>query len=110
MRSSWFLFALAAGLAFAATPARGARTKTISGRLSKVEGNRLTVRKPGLFSSSTVEIEMDKASKISGQLVPGVHVKIHYREESGHKIAVEVQAWPEYADKQARRAAGQLSH
>jgi hypothetical protein len=110
MRFRSVVLLLAAGLLFSVAPAQGAKTKTLSGKLAKVEGHHLTVEKPGLFSSSTVEIEMDNMTKLNGQLAPGMHVKIRYREESGRKIALEIYTWPEYPSKQARRAAGQLSH
>ncbi len=110
MASRSLALALLAGLVFSAAPARAAKTRTLSGTLAKVEGRRLTVRKPGLFSSSTVEIEIDKATKVIGQLAPGLRVRIRYREEGGRKVALEIKAWPEYAGKQARRAAGQISH
>ncbi len=110
MRFLWLAVALVAGMAFAGASAWAAKTKTLSGKLGKIEGHRLTVQKPGLFSSTAVEVEMDKSTRVTGQLAPGMHVKIRYREEHGRKIAVEIQAWPEYASKQARRAAGQLAH
>jgi hypothetical protein len=100
----------AAGLAFSVVPAGAAGTKTLSGKLRKVEAGLLTVEKPGLVSSSTVEIETDKATRVTGQLAPGMHVKIRYREQNGRRIALTVRTWPEHPSRQARRAAGQLAH
>jgi hypothetical protein len=110
-RTPRLLFALlAAGLLFSDVSARAAGTKTLSGKLRKVEASALTVRTSGMLSSSTVEIEMDKATRVTGQLAPGLRVKIRYREENGRKLALTVRTWPAHASRQARRAAGQLAH
>jgi hypothetical protein len=100
----------AAALLFFAVPAGAAGTKTLSGKIVKVEAGALTVRKSGLLSSSTVEIEMDKATKVTGELAAGLLVKIRYREENGRKLALAVRTWPAHASRQARRAADQVAH
>lgn len=88
-------------------PSQAGGTKTVSGKLRAIHENTLTIENPGLFSASTVEIEMNDATKKSGQLAPGVHVKVKYREEGGRKIALEITARPEYASKAAKKAATQ---
>lgn len=82
------------------------RMKTVTGKLRAVKENVLVIEKRGLVSSSTVEIEMDTATKKVGQVVPGMRVKVKYREEKdGKKVAVEIEARPEYASKTAKKAA-----
>jgi len=95
-------------------PAVAGGTKTVSGKLRGVRDNVLTIEKKGLLRASDVEIEMNDATKKTGQIVPGMHVKVRYREEnvpgkSGQvrKVAVEVEAWPEFASKTAKEAAKQ---
>jgi hypothetical protein len=104
-RIAWVV--LFTGLLVAVTAAGG--LKTISGELHSLKDNVLTIRKIGLFSKSndTVEIEMNDATKTTGQLALGLHVKVKYREENGRKIAVEIETQPAYASKAAKKAAGQ---
>lgn len=87
--------------------ARAERTKTMSGKIRKIDGNVLLVEKPGLVSVSTVEFELNDATKKTGQVVPGMHVKIRYREENGRKIVIELETRPEFASKTAKQAAKQ---
>ncbi len=95
----------------AAAPAVAGGTKTASGKLRTVRDNVLVIEKKGFVRSGDIEIEMDNATKKTGQVVPGMHVKVKYREEdqAGHvrRIATEVEAWPEFASKTAREAAKQ---
>ena len=84
-------------------------SKTVSGEVRSVKDKILTVQKIGLFSKghNTVQIEMDDATKVTGQIAAGMHVKVKYREDGDRKIAVEVETRPEYASKEAKKAAGQ---
>ena len=106
MRRIIFL-GLLAGLAATAAVAGG--TRSVTGQLKSIKGKTLEIQKIGLLSKNAgvVEIEMDDATKVTGQLVPGVHTKVKYREESGRKIAIEIEARPEYASKEAKKAAQQ---
>lgn len=109
MSRRWFLILFAAfGLLLAATPVRAEKTKSLSGKIRRVEGNRITIKKSGLVSSSEVEVEMTDATKKKGQIAPGMHVQVKYREEKTAEgdprlIAVEIEARPEYASKDARK-------
>lgn len=114
LAASLALYALAA-----LAPPMTAAPKTLSGKLRAVHGDRLTVQKSNLFGVSNVEVEMTTKTKVHGQLAPGMHVKIKYREEKsgdsrGHagkekaatrRIATEIEAWPEFATKSDRKAA-----
>ena len=93
-----------------ATAALGQGTKSVTGQLKSIKGKALEIQKIGLLhkDAGVVEIEMNDATKVTGQLVPGVHTKVKYREESGKKIAIEIEARPEYASKEAKKAAGQM--
>ena len=108
---SKFRFALLAGaLAFVlAGVAMADATKSLSGKLRKVEGNVLTVEKRGFGSSIVVEIEYDDKTRVVGQLLPGMILKVKYREEKGEagavrRMATEVEAVPDRASKAARGA------
>jgi hypothetical protein len=97
-------------------PHSKAATKTVSGKLRRIEGSLLTVQKPGLVRASFVEIYLDGNTKKSGQVVQGMHVKVKYREEPDpdapgqkRKVAVEIEARPEHASKTAREAAKQTN-
>jgi hypothetical protein len=94
---------------FAATAAVADGTKSISGQLKSIKDKTLAIQKIGLLSKSAdaIEIEMDDATKVTGQLVPGVHIKVKYREQDGRKMAIEIEARPEYASKEAKKAAEQ---
>jgi hypothetical protein len=83
-------------------------TKTVSGELHGVKDRVLSIQKIGLFSKGkgVVEIQMNDATKVTGQLAPGMHIKVKYKEENGHKIALEVETQPAYASKEAKKAAG----
>lgn len=101
------LLAALAGL-WQAAPALAEKTKSLSGKIRRVEGNLITIKKSGLVSSSEVEVHMTDDTKKHGQIAPGMHIKVKYREEKtaeGEKrlVAVEVEARPEYASKEARK-------
>ncbi len=101
------LLGILAGLAATAAVADG--TKSVSGQLKSIKGKTLEIQKIGLLkrNAGVVEIEMDDGTKVTGQLVPGVHTKVKYREEKDKKIAIEIEARPEYASKEAKKAAEQ---
>ena len=101
------LLGILAGLAATVAVADG--TKSVTGQLKSIKDKTLEIQKIGLLkkNAGVVQIEMDDATKVTGQLVPGVHTKVKYREESGKKIAIEVEARPEYASKEAKKAAEQ---
>lgn len=107
---------LGAALAMlAAAPAHAEKTKKLSGKIRTVAENILRIQKAGLVSESYVEVETTPQTKISGQLKPGLHITVKYREEGEkdsegqrRKIAVEIETRPEYASKEAKRAAKQL--
>ena len=85
-------------------------TKSLSGKVRSVQGNVVVVKKSGLIGSSEVQIEMNDETKKTGQVAPGMHVKVKYREEKAadggtRRIAVEIEARPEYASKKARELA-----
>jgi hypothetical protein len=105
----WFtiLSCLLGALAAAPQTASAGGTKTLSGKVKSLKDNVLEIRKSGLVSVSIVEVEMNSATKVTGQLVPGMHVKVKYREEGGHKFALEIETRPEYASKEAKQAAKQ---
>lgn len=91
------------------------KTRKLSGKIRTVEANLLRIQKAGLVSESYVEVETNSATKISGQIKPGLHITVKYREvqakdASGErrKIALEIETRPEYASKEARKAARQL--
>lgn len=91
------------------------KTKKLSGKIRSVQENLLRIQKAGLISESYVDVETTPATKISGQLKPGLHITVKYREEGEknaegerRKVAVEIETRPEYASKEAKRAAKQL--
>ncbi len=109
VRALWLT--TSAVLLFAALAAAGG-TKSLSGKLRRVEGDVLTIEKKGLLSSSLVSVILEKDTKVTGQLAPGMHVQVKYREEKDpdapgklRKVAVQIEARPEYATKDAREAA-----
>jgi hypothetical protein len=86
------------------------KTKSLSGKVRRVEGNLLTIKKSGLVSTSEVQIELTDDTKTTGQVAPGMHVKVKYREEKNaagetRLIALEIVARPEYASKEAKKLA-----
>jgi hypothetical protein len=106
-RSALTLVAALFGLLLAA-PALAQKTKSLSGKIRRVEGHLITIKKSGLVSSSEVEVHLTEDTKRHGQIAPGMHIKVKYREEKtaeGEKrlVAVEVEARPEYASKDARK-------
>lgn len=108
-RRLFLVFLAALGLVLAGgQPAAAEKTKSLSGKIRRVEGNRITIKKSGLISSKEVEVEMTDATKKRGQIAPGMHIKVKYREEKTaggetRLIAVEVEARPEYASKDAKK-------
>lgn len=100
-----------AALLFATLAVAGG-AKSLSGKLRRVEGDVLTIEKKGLVNSRLVQVVLEKDTKVTGQLVPGMHVQVKYREErdpdvpgKSRKIALQIEARPEYATKAAREAA-----
>jgi hypothetical protein len=87
-----------------AKPKPAGKIKTVSGKLREVKDNQLTLQKAGLLSESEMHLEMDAATEKSGDIIPGVHAKIRYREVEGRKIVVRIETRPEYASKLARDA------
>ncbi len=81
-------------------------TKSLTGTIYKVKDKTVSVRKNGVFSknTNTIPIEIDDATKITGQLAPGLYIKVKYREEGEKKIAVEIETRPQYASKEAKQA------
>ena len=97
------VLALTAGLALADS------TKSLSGKLHRVEGNVLSVVKKSLGGSSLVEVEYNDKTRVVGQLVPGMILKIKFREEPGEggtvrRVATQIEAVPAHASKTARGA------
>jgi len=101
------LQALAASVLFA--PAATAGTKTISGKLRAVEEKILTIEEKKLLQVASVEVEIDSRTKVTGELVPGMMIKVKYREVAGEntvrRIALQVKTWPEYSSRRDRKAA-----
>ena len=91
----------------ASTAAAGG-TKSFSGQLQSVKGKVLAIQKIGLFSKSSKSVlfEMDDATKVTGKLLPGMAIKVKYREEAGKKIAVEVETKPLYESKESKKLDG----
>ncbi|MGH9703164.1 MAG: hypothetical protein ACRD4K_07300 [Candidatus Acidiferrales bacterium] len=89
-----------------ATAAFAGDTKSLTGTIYKVKDKTVTVRKNSVWSKNTdsIPIEMDDATKTTGQLAPGLYIKVKYREEGGKKIAVEIETRPQYASKKAKNA------
>ena len=84
-------------------------TKSLSGKLRKIEGNVLIVVKKGLGGSNLAEVEYDEKTRVVGQLLPGMMLKIKYREEPGEagavrRVATQIEAVPDRATKAAREA------
>ncbi len=103
------LLAGALVLMLAGSLALADRTKSLSGKLRRVEGNVLTVVKKGLGGSSLVEVEYNEKTVVVGQLVPGMILKIKYREEAVEggtvrRVATQIEAVPDHASKAARGA------
>jgi hypothetical protein len=95
------------------TPAVFAATKTLSGKLREVKDNALTIQEDHLLNSSMIQVEMNDQTKVTGELAQGMHIKVKYREEregkgsdkaAVHRIAMEIQTWPESASKEDRKA------
>lgn len=109
-RLVYAVLALVLLAATAGLPALADGTKKLSGKVRSVEGNIIVVKKSGLIGTSEVQIEMTDETKRKGQIAAGMHVKVKYREEKAadgetRRIAVEIEARPEYASKKARELA-----
>ena len=108
-RRLFLTFFAGVGLALpAALPLLAEKTESLSGKIRRVEGNLITIKKSGLVGSSEVEVRMTDNTKKHGQITPGMHIKVKYREEKDAEgetrlIAVEVEARPEFASKNARK-------
>ena len=107
--------AVAALLLLLALGMAAQKTKNVSGKIRTVKENVLSLQKAGLVSESYVTIETDKDTKVKGQILPGLHIKAKYREldekdaaGEKRKVAVEIETRPEYASKEARKAAKQI--
>ena len=94
-----------------AAPGVFAATKALSGKLREVKDNTLTIEQDHMFNSSMIHVEMDGQTKVTGELAQGMHIKVKYREEREgkgsekvHRIAMEIQTWPESASKEDRKA------
>jgi hypothetical protein len=103
------IFLAGLGLALAAAlPLAAEKTKSLSGKIRRVDGNLITIKKSGLVKASEVQVHMTDDTKKHGQVAPGMHIKVKYREEKTAEgetrlIAVEVEARPEYASKDAKK-------
>ena len=109
------LLTLLAGASW--TPPALAGTKTLTGKLRAVDDKVLTVEEKKLLDTTSVAVEMDKLqTKVTGELTPGMMIKITYREDakgdakddakdSVRRIAVKVKTWPEYSSRRDRKAA-----
>jgi len=91
-----------------ALPALAEKTKSLSGKIRRVEGNLITIKKSGLVSSSEVDVHLTDDTKTHGQIAAGMHIKVKYREEktdSGETrlVAVEIETRPEFASKDAKK-------
>lgn len=109
------LITICVALLFALAAVRAEKTKTVTGKLRSLKDNVMVIQKRGLVSDSSEIIEINDATKRIGQVVPGMHVKIKYREEAPdadgnrRKIAIEIEARPEFATKEAKEAAKQTT-
>jgi hypothetical protein len=104
------LIAAALAITLIAPASRADDTKTLTGKVRSVKDNRVIVQKSGLLRESEVEIEMTDATKKTGQVAAGMHVKVKYREEKApdgaqRLVAVEIEARPEFASKEAKKLA-----
>ena len=107
--------ALAALIVLLAVPALAGK-KSLSGKIRSYKDGVLSIQKAGLVGESYVEVEVNEKTKVKGQLLPGLHIKVKYNEEAGkvtgdmpRRVAIEIETRPEYASKQAKQAAEQLS-
>ena len=104
------------------TPSAFAGTKTISGKLRAVNDRVLTIEQKKLLDTTSVDVALDNHTKVTGELVPGMMIKVKFREETGfagaasgdssaeksgsvRRIAVQVKTWPEYSSRRDRKAA-----
>ncbi len=91
------------------------KTKKLSGKIRTIDGNVLRIQKAGLVGESYAEVHTTSATKVSGQIKPGLHITVKYVEEGEKdadgerkKVAVEIETRPEYASKEAKKAAKHL--
>ncbi|GEM_PF-6115545 len=90
--------------------------KSLTGKIRSYKEGMLRVEKAGLVGESYVEIEVTEQTKVKGQLLPGLHIKVKYNEIAAkdargerRRVALEIETRPVYASKQAKKAAEQLS-
>lgn len=95
-----------------ATGVAAGKTKKLTGKIRNFADKVLLIEKSGMTSESYVEILLDEKTKVTGQLRAGLHVTVKYREEGEKdtkgerwKVAVEIATRPEYASKDAKKAA-----
>jgi hypothetical protein len=81
---SWATVALLLGLLVSGLWASAAlaATKTLTGKLRAVDDKVLTIEEKKLLDTSVVEVEMDSQTKVTGELSPGLMIKVTYREEA----------------------------
>lgn len=107
--------ALGAALLLAGLPALAGSKKSVTGKIRSYQDGVVRIEKAGLVGESYVEIEVNDKTKVKGQLLPGLRAKVKYLEEDPggggvrRRVALEIETRPEYASKQAKKAAEQLS-
>jgi hypothetical protein len=62
-------------------PIAMAATKTLSGKLRGVQDKILTIEEKKGLGTALVEVETDSQTKVTGELTPGMIIKLRYREE-----------------------------
>ena len=102
-------------LGLCGTAATAEKTRKLSGKIRSVKDNLITIEKAGLVGESSTEVLMNASTKVTGQIKPGLRITVKYVEGAGkdangerHKIAVEIETRPEYASKEAKKAAKHL--
>lgn len=88
------------------------KTKKLSGKIRSVQDNVISIEKAGLVSESIAQVSITSTTRITGQLKPGLRISVRYTEEGEkndkgerRKVAVEIETRPEYASKEAKKAA-----
>jgi hypothetical protein len=105
-----------------------AGTKTLSGKIRDVQDRVLTIEEKKTLATTVVVVEIDSRTKITGELVPGMIIKLKYFEEKAapptepdpvavkegephdaksdiRRIATQIKTWPEYSSRRDRKAA-----
>lgn len=110
----WTAVALLLGLFAAAVlaPVARAGTKTLTGKLREVDDKVLIIEEKKLLETNSVQVEVDGQTKVTGELVPGMMIKVTYREDAkagdkdaARRIATKIKTWPEYSSRRDRKAA-----